>query len=87
VKDLVQDLKRFKEEQALDPKRSFRYEFENFTLDFLPELKASLRIRPSFNRKETVTLNDTEIPFYKFEDLLADKKPMPDLRTSPILSN
>src|SRR5689334_9036422 len=44
LEDLGQDVKRFKEEQAPDPKQSFfRYEFDKFTLDFLPELKASLR--------------------------------------------
>ena len=75
LQDLGQDVKGFKEEHAPSPKRSFfRYKFEKFTLDFLPELKASLRFRPCFNRKETVTLNDIEIPFISFEDLIADKK-------------
>ncbi len=41
LEDLGQDVTQFKEEQTPDPKKSFfRYEFENFTLDFLPELKA-----------------------------------------------
>jgi hypothetical protein len=40
----------------------------------LPELKASLKFRSSFNRKETVTLNDTEIPFISYEDLILDKQ-------------
>jgi predicted nucleotidyltransferase len=75
LEDLGQDVTKFKEEQTPNPKRSFfRYEFEKFTLDFLPELKASLKFRPSFSRREIVTLNDTEIPFINYEDLILDKK-------------
>ena len=73
--ELGQDVKKFKEEQTPNPKKSFfRYEFEKFTLDFLPELKATLRFQQSFNRKEIVTLNGTEIPFINYEDLIIDKK-------------
>jgi hypothetical protein len=75
LEELGQDVTRFKEEQTPDPKKSFfRYEFEKFTLDFLPELKAPLRFRQSFDRKEIVILNDTEIPFISYEDLISDKK-------------
>ncbi len=73
--DLGQDVTKFKEEQTPDPKRSFfRYEFEEFTLDFLPELKASLKFRQAFSRREIVALNDTEIPFINYKDLVSDKK-------------
>ena len=75
LEELGQDVTKFKEEQTPNPKKSFfRYEFEMFTLDFLPELKASSRFRQSFNRKEIVTLNDIEIPFLNYEDLIIDKK-------------
>jgi hypothetical protein len=75
LEDLGHDVTKFKEEQIPNPKKSFfRYESEKFTLDFLPELKASLKFRSSFNRKETVTLNDTEIPFISYEDLILDKQ-------------
>ncbi|GAA4394358.1 hypothetical protein GCM10023187_00060 [Nibrella viscosa] len=75
LEDLGQDVSKFKEEQTPNPKRSFfRYEFETFTLDFLPEVKAPLNFRSSFNKKEIVTLNDTEIPFISYEDLISDKK-------------
>jgi len=74
LEELGQDVTRFKEEQTPDPKRSFfRYEFEKFTLDFLPELKAPIMFRQSFNKKEIVTLDDIEIPFISYEDLISDK--------------
>jgi hypothetical protein len=75
LEELGQEVTKFKEEQTPDPKKSFfRYEFEKFTLDFLPELKTSTRFRRSFNRREMVTLNDVEIPFVSYEDLISDKK-------------
>lgn len=75
LEDLGQDVTEFKEEQTPNPKRSFfRYEFEKFTLDFLPELKASLKFRSSFSKREIITLNDIEIPFITYDDLILDKK-------------
>ena len=56
LEELGQDVKEFKEEQAPNPKKSFfRYQFENFTADFLPELKAPLIFRLSLNNREIVT--------------------------------
>jgi hypothetical protein len=75
LEGLGQDVSRFRDEQSPDPKKSFfRYEFEKFTLDFLPELRAPLRFRQSFDSREIVTLNDVEIPFINYEDLISDKK-------------
>ena len=75
LENLGQDVSRFKAEQNPNPLRSFfRYEFEQFTLDFLPELKASLKFRSSFGKRDFVTLYETEIPFINYEDLILDKK-------------
>jgi predicted nucleotidyltransferase len=75
LEELGQDITEFKKEQTPDPKKSFfRYEVENFTLDFLPELKAALRFKPSFERREIVTINEIDIPFICFEDLILDKQ-------------
>ena len=75
LEDLGQDVTKFRNEKTPDPKRSFfRYEFEKFTLDFLPALKATLKFRSSFSRREVVALNGTEIPFINYADLIADKK-------------
>jgi hypothetical protein len=46
LEELGQDVTQFRDEQTPNPKKSFfRYEFEKFTLDFLPELKAPLHFR------------------------------------------
>ena len=61
-------------EQTPDSKKSFfRYKFEKFTLDFLPQLKSFLRFRPSFSRKLIVAMDDIEIPFISYEDLVSEK--------------
>lgn len=73
--ELGHDVTEFKEEQAPDPKKSFfKYEFEEFTLDLLPELKAPLKFRISFKKREVVTLNEIDIPFISYDDLIVDKE-------------
>lgn len=75
LEDLGQDVSRFKEEQTPNPKKSFfRYEFEKFTLDFLPALKTLLKFNSSFAKREIITLDGTDIPFINYEDLLLDKQ-------------
>ena len=73
--DLGQDMAKHKREQSPNPRKSFfKYEFEYFTLDLLPEIKASMDFGPAFSRKEIIELNGVAIPFIDFEDLIADKQ-------------
>jgi len=72
---LGQDVTEFRQEQAPNPKKSFfKFEFDNFTADFLPELKALLQFRACYERKEVVNLSETDIPFISYDDLIEDKK-------------
>lgn len=74
LKELGQDVAKFENEQSPTPKKSFfRYEFEQFTLDLLPELKASLKFGDSFRNRETIAFCGIEVPFLNLDDLLADK--------------
>ena len=78
IDELGQDVTRFRKEQAPKPKESFfKYEFTDFTLDLLPELKAALKFRQAFEKKEIVTLNEVDIPFINYDDLITDKKTNP----------
>ncbi|MCZ4500949.1 MAG: hypothetical protein JWQ74_3504 [Marmoricola sp.] len=71
---LGQNVRAFQAEQAPNPKKSFfRYEFEQFTLDLLPELKAVLPFGTSYRNREVLTLHDVAIPLISLDDLLADK--------------
>jgi len=75
LEELGQNVEDFKDEKSPDPKKSFfRYDFEKFTLDFLPVLKAALKFRPSFQKREIVRLNEIEIPFISYDDLILDKQ-------------
>jgi len=74
VEELGMDVTEFKKEQTPNPKKSFfKYEFENFTIDLLPELKAKLSFRTSFQKREVIIIGETEIPILNFEDLITDK--------------
>jgi len=73
--ELGQDVTEFKQEQAPNPKKSFfKFEFDNFTADFLPELKALLQFKTCFKKKEVVNLVGTDIAFISYDDLIEDKK-------------
>jgi hypothetical protein len=78
LEELGQDVEKFKKEQAPNPKKSFfKYDLDEFTLDFLPILKAKLPFQTSFKRKEIVSLEGVDIPFISYEDLIIDKKANP----------
>ena len=47
---------------------------EKFTLDFLPKLKALSNFRLSFDNKEVVNFNGTDILIISFYDLIKDKE-------------
>ncbi|RZK36679.1 MAG: hypothetical protein EOO61_10015 [Hymenobacter sp.] len=72
---LGQDVRRYKNEQAPNPKKSFfRYEFDLFTLDLLPTIKSALVFSPAFSRREVIQLGGVSVPFIDFEDLITDKE-------------
>jgi len=72
---LGQDVTRYRKEKTPNPKKSFfKYEFEHFTLDLLPVLKAPLQFTAAFASKEFATLNGVLIPFIGYDDLLFDKQ-------------
>ena len=75
LEELGQDVSEFKEEIAPNPRKSFfKFEFENFTLDFLPELKGLKNFRLSYNEREIVRLNEIEILYISLNDLIKDKE-------------
>ncbi|MBO2010156.1 nucleotidyl transferase AbiEii/AbiGii toxin family protein [Hymenobacter negativus] len=75
LEELGQDVNKFKQEQSPNPRKSFfKYEFEQFTLDLLPELRAPLKFGVSFNKREIITIREVDIPFISFDDLIVDKE-------------
>jgi hypothetical protein len=65
----------FKEESSPNPKKSyFKFETNDFSFDFLPELLSLKTFRTSFKEKETVEIADTEIWFVSYDDLIKEKQ-------------
>ena len=75
LEELGQDISQFKHEQAPNPKKSFfKYNFDGFTLDFLPEIKAKLSFQSAYKRRQLVSLDNVGISYIHLEDLMSDKK-------------
>lgn len=75
LEDLGQDVSEFKAEVTPSPKKSFfRIEFETFTVDFLPELPGLSKFRSSFNEREISKVNEIEVPFISYNDLIVNKQ-------------
>ena len=69
------EISEFKEEQSPNPHKSFfRLDFDDFTLDILPEIKTNLKFSEADKRKETIELEGTEIHFINYLDLIEDKR-------------
>lgn len=75
LEELGKDVSRYREEEAPDPKNSFfRFDFEDYSLDMLPNLKAPLKFRVSFAKREIVISEGVEICFLNYDDLIQDKE-------------
>ncbi|OMP79106.1 MULTISPECIES: nucleotidyltransferase [unclassified Chitinophaga] len=74
LEELGRDVTEFKNEIAPNPKRSFfRFEEEYFKMDFLPELLGLSRFRLSFENRSVAEIDDIEVPYISYEDLLKSK--------------
>jgi hypothetical protein len=75
MEELGQDVTEFKDEQSPNPRKSFfKLDFEDFTFDILPEIKATIKFLEANKRKETVELEEIQIHFMNYFDLIEDKK-------------
>ncbi|WP_295790781.1 hypothetical protein [Mucilaginibacter sp.] len=74
IEELGHDITAFKNEHNPNPRKSFfRLDFDEFTLDALPEIKADIKFAKSNQRKETVELEAIKIHFMHYYDLIEDK--------------
>lgn len=77
LKELGRDITELENEQSPNPRKSFfKLDFEDFALDILPEIKATIKFSEANKRKETVVLEQTKIHFMNFLDLIEDKGAM-----------
>ncbi len=75
LSELGRDVQAYKNAKSPNPKKSFfKFDFVDFTLDLLPEIKAPLKFRDSYKKREFVNLNGIEISFICLADLIQDKE-------------
>ena len=74
LKDFGLNVTEYKKEQTPNPHKSFfKLNLTDFTLDFLPSIIGLEKFRDSFEKRQTFKIEDTEIMFLSFEDLLKNK--------------
>ncbi len=75
MEELGQDISEFKNEQSPNPGKSFfKLDFDDFTFDVLPAIKADIKFFDANQRKETINVDETQIHFLSYLDLIEDKK-------------
>ncbi len=75
LEDLGQNVSQFKNEKSPNPLKSFfKFQFDNFTIDFLPEIIGLKNFQSSFKKRETIKIEGLEIGFICFEDLILNKQ-------------
>lgn len=69
------DVINFKNEQSPNPRKSFfKHTFEDFTIDFLPEILGLGRFNDSFRNKSVSTVDDFDIYTISLADLILSKQ-------------
>lgn len=75
LEELGLDVKEFRKENSPNPKKSFfKFETDTFTLDFLPEIVSIKRFGPAFRKREKVVIENIEIGYLDYEDLIKEKQ-------------
>jgi predicted nucleotidyltransferase len=75
LKALSLDTAQFEEESTPNPKKSyFKFEADNFSFDFLPELLSLKKFGVAFTKRETIDLEGTEVCFISYGDLINEKQ-------------
>ncbi|WP_428663219.1 hypothetical protein [Runella sp.] len=75
IEELGKNVTEYRDEIMPDPKNSFfRFEFDDYTLDLLPRVNASLKFSESFIKRAVFARNGLEISVISREDLIEDKK-------------
>jgi predicted nucleotidyltransferase len=65
----------FFDEKEPDPSKSFfKYEFEDYKLDFLPNIKGLDKFNKAYSNRLIVNLEGVELSVISYEDLITTKK-------------
>lgn len=73
--ELGVDITEYRNEQNPNPKNAFfKLKLNEFTLDFLPVVKANIKFTDAYKNKETIEIEGIFIHFMSYFDLIEDKK-------------
>jgi hypothetical protein len=73
--ELGVDVSKFREEKTPNPKKSFfRKEFEEYTLDLLPEIPGLSRFLSSYNKRAVPKIGELTLPTLSYEELTLSKE-------------
>ncbi|MGA0559735.1 hypothetical protein ACO2Q8_23945 [Larkinella sp. VNQ87] len=74
VEQLGKDVTEHRNAEVIDLAPFLRFEFEEYTLDLLPTIKAPLRFWQAYERRQSFKSEGAEIVFISLEDLIQDKQ-------------
>jgi Nucleotidyl transferase of unknown function (DUF2204) len=75
LEELGVDITKYKNEKSPNPKKSyFKHEFEDFKVDFLPEIKGLSKFNNSFSNAEVSSINNISIYILSKDDLIKSKE-------------
>ncbi|MEO8151310.1 MAG: hypothetical protein ABI723_27005 [Bacteroidia bacterium] len=78
LEHLGQNVSDFRNEKSPNPKKSyFKFEFEKFTVDFLPEIKGLNNFNAAYKKRETSNINGIEIHLISYSDIITSKSISP----------
>lgn len=75
MKSLGKDVSRLENESLPNPKKSFlKFEFEEFKIDFLPEIKGLVSFNDSYSTAKKSIVNSIEFNILSLDDLIKTKE-------------
>lgn len=75
LKDLGHDVTSLENEKTPNPREAFiKLEFDDFTFDLLPKIRAGIKFNEAYQRKISVDLEGVPLHVIGLEDLILDKK-------------
>lgn len=94
IEELGYDVSAYKNEIGPDPLSSFfKLNFDDFSLDLLPKIKAAIKFIDAYQRKDTIEIEGLSINVLSYSDLILDKqalgreKDLADIRELEKLKN
>lgn len=75
IEELGYDVSEYKSEKSPNPLSSFfKLKFDDFSLDLIPQIKASVKFMDAYKRRDIIKFEDIEINVIGYPDLIMDKE-------------